>query len=66
MRWERPDHGLVQPNEFIPVAEETGLIVGLGEWVLSAAAAQLTAWQGELGGAERARDRHQRVRRVSC
>ena len=36
VRWERPDHGLVAPNDFIGVAEETGIIVELGEWVLSA------------------------------
>ena len=52
VRWERPDHGLVPPNEFIPVAEETGLIVGLGEWVLNTAATQMAEWQAQLEGAD--------------
>ncbi len=53
VRWARPEHGLVPPNEFIPVAEETGLIVGLGEWVLNGAAMQLAEWQAKLAGADR-------------
>ncbi len=53
VRWERPDHGLVPPSEFIPVAEETGMIVALGEWVLDTAASQLAKWTAELDGAER-------------
>jgi len=52
VRWERPDHGLVAPIEFIPVAEETGMIVALGEWVLASATAQLTEWDDELEGAD--------------
>ncbi|MEG4811404.1 EAL domain-containing protein [Microcoleus sp. F8-D3] len=45
VRWRHPTRGLVSPNEFIPVAERTGLIVALGEWVLSEAVACLSRWQ---------------------
>jgi diguanylate cyclase (GGDEF)-like protein len=45
VRWNRPGHGLVPPDEFIPVAEESGLIQPLGVWVLHEALRQLSAWK---------------------
>lgn len=45
LRWNHPDKGMVSPGDFIPLAEETGLIEPIGEWILRAACAQNKAWQ---------------------
>ncbi|MHB1084051.1 MAG: EAL domain-containing protein [Thiobacillus sp.] len=52
LRWNDPDNGLVMPGAFIPVAEDSGLIVQLGEWVLEAGCTQLREWQKQ-GKADR-------------
>ncbi len=48
MRWDHPTRGFVPPNEFIPLAEETGLIVPIGEWALRQACADAAQWRNNL------------------
>jgi len=47
LRWQRPGRGLVSPGEFLPLVEQTDLIIEIGEWVIHQALSQLQAWQGQ-------------------
>jgi predicted signal transduction protein with EAL and GGDEF domain len=52
LRWNHPERGLISPQEFIPVAEDTGLIVPLGRWALGQACAAAAAWPASSDGSE--------------
>ncbi|WP_246607251.1 putative bifunctional diguanylate cyclase/phosphodiesterase [Paractinoplanes toevensis] len=49
VRWEHPQRGMVSPAQFVPVAEQNGLIVELGAWILRTACRQMARWRAELG-----------------
>ncbi|CAN1524320.1 COG5001 Predicted signal transduction protein containing a membrane domain, an EAL and a GGDEF domain [Rhabdaerophilaceae bacterium] len=49
IRWNHPEHGLVSPNDFIPLAEEVGLIVEIGEWTLMQACQAASKWPDHIG-----------------
>jgi EAL domain-containing protein (putative c-di-GMP-specific phosphodiesterase class I) len=49
VRWRHPDRGMISPADFIPIAEETGLIVELGEWVLGEACREAATWPDGIG-----------------
>jgi EAL domain-containing protein (putative c-di-GMP-specific phosphodiesterase class I) len=48
VRWTHPQRGAVPPGEFVPIAEESGLILQIGEWVLRTACAEAASWAGDL------------------
>jgi diguanylate cyclase (GGDEF)-like protein/PAS domain S-box-containing protein len=52
IRWQHPERGMVSPAEFIPLAEDTGLIVPMGQWVLQTACEALAQWAGQAATAE--------------
>ena len=48
VRWQHPEQGLIPPADFIPMAEETGIIIALDQWVLKNACCQLRCWQEQF------------------
>jgi EAL domain-containing protein (putative c-di-GMP-specific phosphodiesterase class I) len=48
IRWHHPERGMISPAEFVPIAEDTGLIIQIGDWVIREACRQAVAWPGEL------------------
>ncbi len=52
IRWQHPQHGFVQPNEFIGIAEETGLIIPIGRWILEESCRQTAEWQKTISSPE--------------
>jgi diguanylate cyclase (GGDEF)-like protein/PAS domain S-box-containing protein len=52
VRWRHPEHGVIPPGEFIPLAEECGVILGLGRWVINRACSQAAEWQGAYPAAD--------------
>src|SRR6185295_11198660 len=53
VRWSHPERGMLPPGVFLPLAEQTGLIVPLGQWVLRSACQQAAEWQQGMHGAPR-------------
>lgn len=48
LRWNHPNHGRMEPNDFVPLAEETGLIVGIGDWVIRSACQTAAQWPSSM------------------